>query len=70
MIESTFIVIGGKMSDSGDTSHECDEIMKKRKNAVEFPKHTVIKRARVKNEAYINWKGDRVEPKHHGYDCK
>lgn len=29
-----------------------------------------IKKARVKNEQYVNWKGNVVAPKPHGIDCR
>lgn len=29
-----------------------------------------IKKARVKNEEYVNWKGKTVQPKEHGFHCQ
>lgn len=29
-----------------------------------------IKKLRVKNEEYINWKGNFVKPKEHGFNCR
>ena len=29
-----------------------------------------IKKLRVKNEEYINWKGNLVKPKDHGFNCR
>lgn len=42
---------------------------KKGMKIVEY-KSEKIKRARVKNEQYVNWKGKVVEAKTHGNECK
>ncbi|PSN51120.1 hypothetical protein C0J52_07958 [Blattella germanica] len=51
-----------------DESDSAENLTTKRKTK-EF-KCNVIKRAGVKNERYVNWKGNIAEPKRHGEDCK
>ncbi|KAJ4430458.1 hypothetical protein ANN_22674 [Periplaneta americana] len=60
--------MSSEVCDADDTM---DHEMKRNKDVkVKMYKFVIIKRARVKNDHYMNWKGKTVQPKPHGHHCK
>ncbi|KAJ8868377.1 hypothetical protein PR048_029893 [Dryococelus australis] len=57
------------MSSSSESDTKDRNKSKKGMKQVEY-KSENIKKARVKNEQYVNWQGKVVQPKDHGNDCK
>lgn len=58
------------MSSSEESKEDFE--LKKRKKGVKNKDYRceIIKKARVKNEQYVNWKGNVVEPIPYGLNCR
>lgn len=57
------------MSSSESESNNSTVLKRKKGKQVEY-KCEKIKKSRVKNEEYTNWKGNVVKPKEHGFACR
>lgn len=57
------------MSSSESESNNSTRLKRKKGKQVEY-KCERIKKSRVKNEEYTNWKGNVVKPKEHGFACR
>lgn len=70
-VEKTVFLFSLAVAMSSSES-EVDVSVRKRKKGMKLVeyKSEKIKKARVKNEEYINWKNKTVSPKPHGFHCK
>lgn len=57
------------MSSSESESNNSTVLKRKKGKQVEY-KCEKIKKARVKNEEYTNWKGNVVKPNEYGFACR